>query len=60
MIKGLKIKNMRNGKAFAVVFGRAKLSVTQVLMFWLVITLKWNTQVVLLVLTLLKLPSKGE
>jgi len=28
-------------------FARAKLSVTQVLTFWLTITLKWNTQNVL-------------
>jgi len=60
MTEGLKTKNMSNGKAFAVVFVRAKLSVTQVLTFWLMITLKWNTQVVLLVLTSLTFPSKGE
>jgi hypothetical protein len=41
------------------VFARAKLSVTQVLTFWLMITLKWNTRIVLLVLKLLTFPSKG-
>ena len=41
-------------------FTRAKLNVTQILTFWLVITLKWNTQVVLLLLKLLLFPSKGE
>ena len=46
------------------VFARATLSVVcilmQVLVFWLVLTLKWNTQVALLVLKIVMCPSKGE
>lgn len=46
------------------VFARAKLSVVRILMqvltFWLVLTLKWNTRVALLVLKIVMCASKGE
>ena len=46
------------------VFARATLSVVcilmQVLAFWLVLTLKWNTRVALLVLKIVMCPSTGE